>query len=501
MNRDRGHVIFSHAFKFNNLEGWQHGMNKWMQISKTLFIIVLLFSMMPGLAKASNQVDISGGVKNEYDYEEYVFITGKPVKFTGNGKDVKVTEKLSKTTKTTTFNYSLKSATGDTVKRTITYSADVKDFALIGQSTQNGKVTKATEVITIGGIKYTLRDYQFSNGLAIDQRPASDYYSGNISGRKIYEREVRKGKVERIEVNVLSKNEGYTNFWGSTETQITTQQYNYADGTVGVVENRVSSNKSRTLNYEESWASLSSFLGGYAMNTQANMVSQYKYNFGKGEQIVESTMEYNPVVERLPIPKFRDTANHYAENEIEQLYSLGIYDEDLEYFTPNLMIQRYEFTVAIGKAINLRVFEEPLKKDTTSLFKDVAKSNKDYQYLVAAYNKGVITGVSSTNFSPDGKLTREQAATILIRALGLEARAQDNQTLTKYSDGTRISNYAKAAVSVATRIGLMQGGTDGRFNPQGVLSRADASLIISRFLNYLDTDLKNNYQDDILFFN
>ena len=467
-----------------------------------LFVVisfVLVLSILPGNVNASNQVDITGGVKNEYDYEEYVFISGKPVRFIGSGKDVKITTKDSKGKRITTFTYSLKNENGDSLKRNITYEADVKQYILIGQTVQNGTVTKVSEELEIDGIKYTLLDYQFSNGITIDNRPASDYYAGNIIATKTYEKEQSRNRKERIVVNITSRNEGYTNFWGSTETQITTQKIQFANGKEGVVENRVSSNKSRTLNYQENSASLSSFPGGYVVNSQASMVSQYKYDFGNGEQIITASKDYTPVIERLPVPKFRDTANHFAQDEIEKLYSLGIYDEDLEYFNPSLYMKRYEFTISIGKAINLRVFEEPLKNDTTRLFKDVARTEKDYQYLVSAFNKGVIKGVSSTHFNPEGSLTREQAATIMIRALGLEGRVQDSQLLLKYSDRNQVSEYAKAAVIEATRIGLMQGNTNGQFNPKGKLSRAEAAIIVSRFLDYLNRDLKNNYQD-ILFY-
>jgi hypothetical protein len=474
-------------------------MKKWLFQLNLVIIFVLLFALMPEKATASNQVDISGGVKNEYDYEEYVFISGKPVKFTGSGKDIKITTKDSKGKRVTTFTYSLQNEKGDSVKRKFTYEADVQEYVLIGQTVQNGTVTSFSEKIDIDGIQYNLVDYQFYNGNTIDNRPASDYYAGDITATKTYEK-VTNRKKERIVVNIVSKNEGYTNFWGSTETQITTQEIHFADGKVGLVENRISSNKSRTLNYQENSASLSSFLGGYVVNSQAQMVSQYKYDFGNSEQIITARADFTPVIERLPVPKFRDTANHYAQEAIEQLYSLGIYDEDMEYFNPSLIMQRYEFTISIGKAINLRVFEEPLKKDTTQLFKDVARTKKDYQYLVSAYNKGVIKGVSSTNFNPEGDLTREQAATILIRALGLEGRVQDSQLLSKYSDSHKVSDFAKAAVIEATRIGLMQGNDKGQFNPQGKLSRAEAALVVARFLDYLNRDLNNNYQNNILFY-
>ncbi len=475
-------------------------MKKWLFQLYIAIIFVLVLSLVPRNANASNQVDITGGVKNEYDYEEYVFISGKPVKFTGSGKDIKITTKDSKGKRVTTYTYSLENEKGDSLDRKITYEADVKQFNIIGQTVQNGSVTKFSEKIEIDGQEYTLENYQFSNGNTIDNRPASDYYAGNIIATKTYEKELSRNRKERIVVNISSRNEGYTNFWGSTETQITTHEIHFANGKIGIVENRISSNKSRTLNYQENSASLSSFPGGYVVNSQASMVSQYKYNLGDGEQIITARADYTPVIERLPVPKFRDTANHYAQDAIEKLYSLGIYDEDLEYFNPSLIMQRYDFTISIGKALNLRVFEEPLKNDTTRLFNDVARSEKDYQYLVAAYNKGVIKGISSTNFNPGGHLTREQAATILIRALGLEGRVQDSQQLLKYSDRHKVSDYAKAAVIEATRIGLMQGNDKGHFNPQRKLSRAEAAIVIERFLEYLNQDLNNNYHNNILFY-
>lgn len=488
-----------HAVLLKQKGRWQHRMNKVKKLIQVAIIFALMFTLMPNFAKASNQVDISGGVKNEYDYEEYVFISGKPVKFTGSGKNVKVTDAEKSGKRTVTFNYSLSNSNGDTLSRKITYIASSEEYAGISQTVQNGTVTKASEDIKIDGVTYELVDYQFSNGLSIDSPPASDYYAGNIIATKIYEKKSSKTK-ERIVVKISSKNEGYDNFWGSTETQITTQEITFPNGTVGLIENRVASNKSRTLNYEENNAALSSFLGGYVMNSQASMVSQYKYNFGAGEKIVEARMDYTPVVERLIIPKFRDISTNFAKDYIEQLYSLGIYDDDIEYFSPNLKMQRYEFTIAIGKAIKLRVFEEELEKNSTTIFKDVARTKKDYQYLVAAYNAGVIKGISAKNFSPEGDLTREQAATILIRALGLEGRVQDSQVLLKYADRNKISAYAKAAVSEATRIGLINGYTNGTFNPKGKLTRAEAATLVARFLDYLNDDLNNSFEKEILFY-
>ena len=43
-------------------------------------------------------------------------------------------------------------------------------------------------------------------------------------------------------------------------------------------------------------------------------------------------------------------------------------------------------------------------------------------------------------------------------------------------------------------------GSGGNFKPHDTLTRAQAAAIIERFLQYLENDLKQNYRDDILFF-
>lgn len=450
---------------------------------------------------AAQTIDLYGGIKNEYTYEEVLFLTGKPIKFTGTSKNASVTVKESKGKLTETYKFTLTGPAGEKLTRNFTYVSDVTNYDQIGQSTATGEVTKYTEKITIGKATYTLSDYQLSKSDVTDKRPASDYFSGNAIARKTYT--VTNGKQTGvIEVNVDSRNEGYENFWGATETQITDYEIVFENGSIGTVKNRVSTTKSRTLNYEENAGSLSSFKGGYVVISAADSISEYTYDLPKGSGTVELETEKMPRIERLIVPKFRDLANHQAKESIEKLYSLGIFTDNSNFFSPNTPMQRYDFAIAIGKAIDLRVLEEKTtKKTTSSIFKDVKRTAKDYNYLVAAVNKGVIFGTSSTTFDPEGFLTRQQAATILVRALGLEGKAPDPGYSTDYRDDHKISDYARDGVYVVSELGLMTGDTvTGNFNPKDRLTRAQSALIIIRFLEYLENDLKQNYRDDILFF-
>jgi hypothetical protein len=497
--------------KLVNIESSILGMRDSFVNKKTLFIITCSFLMtlilvLPSSAFAQT-LDLTGGVKNEYDYEEYIFLTGNPIKFTATAKNVSVSVKESKGKLTETYKLTLTGPNNAKLTRNFTYTYDVTNYDQVGQSSATGEVTKFTEKITIGNQTYTLEDYQLSKSTITDKRPASDYYSGNAIARKTYT--VGSGSrnstnPQTITVHIDSRNEGYENFWGATETQITEYEIEYANGSIGTVINKISAAKTKKLEYSENDATLSSFIGNYKTVSSADTISEYEYDLPNARGTVAIDLEYMPKLEMLKIPKFRDLSSNWAREHIEKLYSLGILDDQSNFFSPATPMLRYDFAVAIGKAIDLRVLEDTSSRRKTTqqstIFKDVKKSTKDYNYLVASVNKEVIKGITANTFSPNGFLTREQAATILVRALGLEERAPDPGYSTSYRDDYKIADYARDSVYIATELGLLQGNNE-LFDPKGTLTRAQSAAIIERFLLYLEQDLKENYRDNILFFN
>ena len=134
------------------------------------------------------------------------------------------------------------------------------------------------------------------------------------------------------------------------------------------MKNRLSTSKSRVLNYEENLGSLGSFDGGYAVVSEKDVISEYTFDLYSGQKgTLDLDKEYMPTIERLIIPKFRDLSKHYAKGAIEKLYSLGIYSDASNFFSPNTPMKRIDFTTAIGKAVDLRVMEEPKTKNRHQL--------------------------------------------------------------------------------------------------------------------------------------
>jgi len=480
-------------------------MQKKRNVLIMLLTLVIVICYFPKTSIAASQ-DVSGGVQNEYTYQEVVFISGKPVTFKGSNKDIKITEKVSKDKVVQTYSLKLIGSNNkDSLTRNISYESNVADYLEIGQKTINGKVSKFTEKIVIDGVTYTLTDFQYSNGTVVDNRVASDYFSGNIVSRKIYTVPGKRNEPEKeYIVTTDSRHVGYENFWGATETQITEYEITNPTGQVGYVKNRISKSKSRVLNYEENPATLASFNGGYIVISSKDVVSDYTYDlpYGAGTGQVSLNTENMPTIERLIVPKFRDITNSYAKEPVEKLYSLGIYDENSSQFLPKKPMSRYDFAIALAKVVDLRVLQEKKTKakTTTTIFKDVKSTVKNYAYLETALKKGIIQGVSKNSFLPQGSITRGQAATIIVRALGLENRAPDPVYSTRFSDDSKIKGFERDGVYMVNELGIMSG--DGsNFNPGQSLNREQASVILVRVLEYLERDLKQNYRDDILFLN
>ena len=495
----------------------------------TAYFVLIVFLTIPFQAYGTPS-GFEGGVNNEYLYEEMVFVSGKPMKFSG---ELTISEGGRGDTETITYKYNL---TGDdsTVKtkltRSVTFSTNYNNRNDKGQVIGQTTLSKYSEKIEIGEDKYELEDFQFSKSDVIDKRPASDFYSGNFEGRKYYTINRDEGQVI---VTISGGDVGYNNFWGSTETQIinyyitSSRKVTDEEGnqeTVsweGSAKVQVSDSLTKKLVYSENEATLSSFDGGYIRTTNREMVSRYDYDMPKIQNgIIDSkkrssgkvnlSAEMVPKVERLVVPKFRDVKGHWAEEYITKLYSLDVFDESQTFFTPEIPMTRAEFIKGVIRACDIRPTVEQTstartsrrkQPPETSPFKDVKVEDKNYQYIKEGLEKGIMTGVSSVYFKPNDPLTRAEAVTVLIRALGFGNRAPNPGYYTYFSDDDKIPSWAKDSVYVAREIGILEGDSYNKFNPDKIMTRAEASAMLIRFLEFLEKDLQQDYRENIILYN
>ena len=101
-----------------------------------------------------------------------------------------------------------------------------------------------------------------------------------------------------------------------------------------------------------------------------------------------------------------------------------------------------------------------------------------------AQQKGIVTGISETEFAPNAPMTREQLATVLYRyAKHLGRDTSKAAELNGFADRGEVSSYAREAMRWAVAEGLLSGVGNARLAPNAPATRAQVAEILYRFLS------------------
>ncbi|MEK5214760.1 5'-nucleotidase C-terminal domain-containing protein [Psychrobacillus sp. FSL H8-0487] len=107
-------------------------------------------------------------------------------------------------------------------------------------------------------------------------------------------------------------------------------------------------------------------------------------------------------------------------------------------------------------------------------FKDINATDWHYSYIQDIFYSGLAKGTNSTTYSPNKQLTRAQATSLIVRALGLEAKG----TAT-FTDVVNLHADTKAEIAAAAEAGIIK-GVDGKFMPHKAITRAQFALMLNR---------------------
>ncbi|WP_409344949.1 S-layer homology domain-containing protein [Paenibacillus sp. MBLB4367] len=184
---------------------------------------------------------------------------------------------------------------------------------------------------------------------------------------------------------------------------------------------------------------------------------------------------------------FADLIGHWAKADVELLASKlivqGVTDSR---FDPNADVTRAEFAALLVRALGLSMNPQA----ASSSFADVATSAWYAPAVEAAVKAGLVGGTAPDRFAPGERITREQMAVMLARALtvtGKQASAADLESgrLAKFADRASISVWALASVDQAVAAGIIKGMTDDTFAPSEYATRAQASVMLKRLLQHV----------------
>lgn len=138
-----------------------------------------------------------------------------------------------------------------------------------------------------------------------------------------------------------------------------------------------------------------------------------------------------------------------------------------------------DVTRAMLVTILYRIEHEPSVSGKENPFADVPAGTWYTNAVIWAADRGVVNGVSASSFAPEEAITREQIATILYRYTNGEP--QKMNMLGTFSDVGSVSSYAREAMNWAVGTGLIN-GIDGRLAPTEGATRAQIATILMRFL-------------------
>ena len=185
---------------------------------------------------------------------------------------------------------------------------------------------------------------------------------------------------------------------------------------------------------------------------------------------------------KLPIEQqFPDVTGHWAVNDIAFMVEKGLFKgTSATQFSPNADMTRAMFVSVLA-----RMDGADLSKVGPSNFKDVDPKQWYATSVAWAAENGVVSGTSATTFNPNGVITRQDMASILLRY------AEKNKIELKkikdvtFADENAIDDYAKHSVDVITSAGLLVGMGDNKFVPQATSTRAQVVSMLARFIrNY-----------------
>jgi len=175
---------------------------------------------------------------------------------------------------------------------------------------------------------------------------------------------------------------------------------------------------------------------------------------------------------------FEDIGSSYAQTSIIRLYQKKIMTgTSLTAFSPSKWMTRAQLLTSLNRMLKLEPLFSPI-----SPFSDVARDAWYYGWVQASLQLELAKGTSSTTFSPEKAVTRQEAAVMLVNALKQNDSDADANASTIFGDGQDIAEWAKPAVAAAYELGLVKGDGAGNFRPADSITRQEAAVLLDRVL-------------------
>lgn len=178
---------------------------------------------------------------------------------------------------------------------------------------------------------------------------------------------------------------------------------------------------------------------------------------------------------------FTDVQGHWAEQAIHALATRQIVSgKNKQQFDPNGSVTRAEFMKLLITGLGIP------DHDGYS-FKDVLSGSWYEGVVGAAVEAGILLGYEDHSIRPNETIQREQLVAMLMRAYRFATKEMDadQADLSQFNDHNSISLWALQDMAQAVNLGFIKGNTQHMISPQAMATRAEAAILIERFLQEL----------------
>lgn len=183
-----------------------------------------------------------------------------------------------------------------------------------------------------------------------------------------------------------------------------------------------------------------------------------------------------------PVASFRDLdADAWYHDGVHACAVLGLMQGVGDRtFQPDGALTRAQFVTMLWRLAG----EAGVNGDEIREFSDVGSGCYYAAAVQWAVANNIAAGTSATTFSPNAPITREQMAAMLFRYAvydGLTAVAL-SENLSSFPDVQQLSDWAVSAMQWAVGAGIIGGTPDGALAPQKTATRAQAAVMLARYL-------------------
>lgn len=170
-------------------------------------------------------------------------------------------------------------------------------------------------------------------------------------------------------------------------------------------------------------------------------------------------------------------ADHWAAPVVQELAARHmVTGTGQTTFEPDRSVTRAEFVTMLARAMKLTDAGE-------TPFTDVSPADWFAKDVAAAYKAGLVQGQTADLFAPNDLISREEMVTLMMRSYTMNHQQPAGQSAAPFNDKAQISTWALPYVEQAASLQLINGRAEGRFEPKGNSTRAEASQVMYNLLN------------------